>query len=113
MEQLAILRNRGTGSGEGRADRRRTAKRRRPTLCQHRKAKGTLVTWIAVECGTCAIGSALPSEKRKTKRAPPAAVSFDSGHDSPVQLLLVRAIQGNGKRFPRTAFCHPESTNSN
>jgi len=40
------------------------------------------------------------------------AVSFDSDHDSPVQVLLVRAIQGNGKRFPRTAFCHSESTNS-
>jgi hypothetical protein len=40
-------------------------------------------------------------------------VSFASGHDSPVQVLLVRAIQGNGKRFPRTAFCHSESTNSN
>lgn len=37
VEQLGILRNRGAGSSQGRADRRRTAKRRRPTLCQHRK----------------------------------------------------------------------------
>jgi ferritin-like metal-binding protein YciE len=27
-----------------------------------------------------------------------------------VQALLVRAVQGNGKRIPQTAFCHPEST---
>jgi hypothetical protein len=40
--------------------------------------------------------------KRALHRKRHLAVSFASGHDSPVQGLLVRAIQGNGRRFPQT-----------